>query len=157
MRQNPIEYLPNRPVPALTSEYANDGQPVIEQTSSPLPYRPQQHEEPSQEASTANSAPVPEAAVTKQANIRTVNLSVKLPTMGQDTKTAISPDEINDRLQEVEAQLKPSAKRLLQAVNEKVEASGASPRKRKSYLDIFNATVPDPEDVGLMSNVTLRK
>jgi len=71
--------------------------------------------------------------------------------MGQDTKTAISPDEINDRLQEVEAQLKPSAKRLLQAVNEKVEASGASPRKRKSYLDIFNATVPDPEDLGAIA------
>jgi type IV secretion system protein VirD4 len=61
------------------------------------------------------------------------------------------PADIKDRIVKVEARLKPSAERLLKAVKEKVEADGASPRKRKSYLDIFNATVPDPEDVDLPS------
>ena len=93
----------------------------------------------------------------KKANRRTVNLSVELPSTGRYTKSATPPAEIDDRIEEVEAKLKPSAERLLKAVNEKVEAYGASPRKRKSYLDIFNATVPDPEDIGLMTNVTLRK
>ncbi|WP_174813335.1 hypothetical protein [Ochrobactrum sp. MC-1LL] len=149
------EYLPHKPVPALTREYANEGQQAVEQTISPLPLRPQQHKEPSQEAGAANSPPIPPAGITKQKNNRTINLSVKLPAIVNDTKTAILPTEINDRLEVVEAQLKPSAERLLKAVTEKVEASSASPRMRKSYLDIFNATVPDPEDIGLMANITL--
>ena len=54
---------------------------------------------------------------------------------------------------DVEAQLKSTAERLLKVVHEKVEAGSASPRKRKSYLDIFNATVPDPEDIDLAMGV----
>jgi type IV secretion system protein VirD4 len=45
-----IEYLPHRPVPALTSEYASDGQQAVDQTIRPLPSRPQKHEEPPHEA-----------------------------------------------------------------------------------------------------------
>ncbi|MDH0370048.1 type IV secretory system conjugative DNA transfer family protein, partial [Brucella anthropi] len=150
-----IEYLPHRPVPALTREYASDGQQAVDQTIRPLPSRSQKHVQPPHEAAAPNSPSIPAAGVTKQANNRTVNLSVKLPVPRNDTKTAIPPAEINDRIDEVEAQLKPSAERLLKAVNEKVEGSGTSPRKRKSYLDIFNATVPDPEDIGLMTNVSL--
>ena len=152
-----IEYLPHRPVPALTSEYASVGQQVVEQTISPLPSRPQKHEELPHEADATNSQSIPEAGDRKKANRGAVNLSVELPSTGRYTKSATPPAEIDDRIEEVEAKLKPSAERLLKAVNEKVEAYGASPRKRKSYLDIFNATVPDPEDIGLMTNVTLRK
>lgn len=150
-----IEYLPNRPVPALTDEYANGGQQAVQQTISPLLFRSQQREEPPNEEDVTNFPSIPEADDGKKANSRTINRSVKLPSTGSDTKSATPPADIDDRIEEVEARLKPSAERLLKAVNEKVEASGTSPRKRKSYLDIFNATVLDPEDIGLMTNVTL--
>lgn len=147
-----IEYLPHRPVPALTSEYAQDGQRAAEQTISPLPYSPQPDEKPRPKASITASPSIPESGDGNQENTRTVNLNVKLPSTGIDKKSAIPPGNIDDRIEEVEAKLKPSAERLLKAVNEKVDASDTSPRKRKSYLDIFNATVPDPEDLGLMTS-----
>jgi len=150
-----IDYLPHRPVPALTSEYTKDGQRAAEQTISPLPYNPQPDEKPRPKASITASPSIPISGAWNQENTRTVNLNVKLPSTGIDKKSAIPPGNIDDRIEEVEAKLKPSAERLLQAVNEKVDASGTPPQKRKSYLDIFNATVPDPEDIVLMSNVTL--
>jgi len=122
-----IEYLPNRPVPALTDKYSN-------------------------EADATNSPSIPEADDRKKANSRTINRIVKLPSTGIDTKSKTPSADIDGRIEEVEARLKPSAERLLEAVNEKVEATGASPPKRKSYLDVFNATVPDPEVIELQSN-----
>jgi type IV secretion system protein VirD4 len=142
-----IDYLPHRPVPALTTEYANVGQQTVEQTASLLPSHPRSREEPRLKVIATPSPSIPEARDGKQENRRTVNLSVNLPSTGIDKKSAIPPIDIDDRIEEVEAKLKPSAERLLKAVNEKVDASATSPRKRKSYLDIFNATVPDPEDV----------
>lgn len=148
-----IEYLPNQPVPALTDEYANGAQQIAERVITSLP--PQLQEEHHESAVTSSSDPISETPDKNGTSPRTVNMAVKLTRKGKDKPSVVPPDDINDRIEVVEAKLKPSAERLLKAVNEKVEASGASPRKRKNYMEIFNATVPDPEDIGLMTNVTL--
>lgn len=145
-----IEYLPHRPVPALTDEYANGGQQVVEQVITPSPSQSQLQMERGQKADASNPDPI----IAKQSNSNIIDPSVKLPTDNAGS-SAVPTTNINNRIQNVEAQLKPSAERLLIAVSEKVDATGTSPRKRKNYIEIFNTTVPDPEDIGLMTNVML--
>jgi type IV secretion system protein VirD4 len=59
---------------------------------------------------------------------------------------------IENRIKAVEDGLKPSAERLKESVARKVEKLGdQSPTKRRNYLDIFSATVPDPLEVGIVS------
>ncbi|RWL02474.1 hypothetical protein [Mesorhizobium sp.] len=57
---------------------------------------------------------------------------------------------IENKIKAVEDGLKPSAERLKESVAQKIEKVGdKSPTKRRNYLDIFSATVPDPLDLGL--------
>ncbi|TIS11701.1 MAG: hypothetical protein E5X07_40515 [Mesorhizobium sp.] len=57
---------------------------------------------------------------------------------------------MENKIKSVEEALKPSAERLKESVSRKVEKLGdQSPTKRRNYLDIFSATVPDPIDIGL--------
>lgn len=150
-----IEYLPHRPIPALTSEYVVEGSKPPEQNIIARPSQPQLHEEPQLDSSGGDTEAVAEGRYKKQPDSRKVNLSVKLPSKRNRTSPSALPADINNHIMDVEAQLKSSAKRLLKVVHEKVEAGSASPRKRKSYLDIFNATVPVPEDIDLAMAVVV--
>ncbi|MCL7999752.1 type IV secretory system conjugative DNA transfer family protein [Brucella sp. 21LCYQ03] len=147
-----IDYLPLRPVPALTDEYASGGQQAVKHISTPPPSPSSLYEERGQKTESTSSALNGKTTGREEPLTKEVSLSVKLP-VRTASRSNVQPADIDDHIEKVEAKLKPSAERLLNAVNEKVEAAGISPRKRKSYLDIFDATVPDPEDIGLMSSV----
>ncbi|MGO1164848.1 type IV secretory system conjugative DNA transfer family protein [Brucella sp. C7-11G] len=147
-----IEYLPHMPVPALTDEYANGGQQAVEHLITPLPSPSSLYEERGQKTESTSSALNRKTTGQEEPPTKAISLTVKLP-VRTASRSNVQPADIDDHILKVEAKLKPSAERLLNAVNEKVEAAGISPRKRKSYLDIFDATVPDPEDIGLMSSV----
>jgi type IV secretion system protein VirD4 len=57
---------------------------------------------------------------------------------------------IRERARHAEERLKPTAEKLKQIVSAKVGSPGATtPQRRRSYLEIFDATVPDPLDIGL--------
>lgn len=148
-----IDYLPHRPVPALTDEYASGGQQAVRHVITPPPSPSSLYEERGQKTGSTSSALNGKTTGQEDPPTKAVSLSVKLP-VRTASRSNVQPADIDDHIEKVEAKLKPSAERLLNAVNEKVEAAGVSPRKRKSYLDIFDATVPDPEDIGLISSAT---
>lgn len=57
---------------------------------------------------------------------------------------------ISERVKHAEKRLKPTAEKLKHIVAEKVGATAsASPQRRRSYLEIFDATVPDPLEIGV--------
>lgn len=149
-----IEYLPPRAVPALTEDYAKAGDGTEETTSAaPSPTGVQTTKQDIVHAQQPdNSVKITASAASNQESNRAISMKVKLPsTTITDDNPNSRPVDVDARLKEVEAQLKPSAERLLKAVKDRAEDVAASPRKRKSYLEIFNATVPDPEDIGLAS------
>lgn len=148
-----IEYLHHRSIPALTDEYASGGQQAVKHVIAPTPSPSSLYEERGQKTESTSSALNRETTGQEEPPTKAVSLGVKLP-VRTASRSNVQPADINDHIEKVEAKLKPSAERLLSAVNEKVEAAGISPRKRKSYLDIFDATVPDPEDIGLISSAT---
>ncbi|MER8874594.1 type IV secretory system conjugative DNA transfer family protein, partial [Mesorhizobium sp. M0814] len=99
-------------------------------------------------------------AATKEPATRTVNHKASLPqpkratasSGGSGNEAEATPDvtTIDARIKTAEESLKPSAERLKETVSQKVEKLGqASPTKRRNYLDIFAATVPDPVELGL--------
>ena len=54
------------------------------------------------------------------------------------------------RAAEAANRLKPTAEKLKKIVDDKIAATdGSRPQRRKRYLEIFDATVPDPSDIGL--------
>lgn len=154
-----IEYLPVKPVPATTPEYARAGQ-ASEETAFPVtvaavlkPVTPP----------VTAPAIVPEQKSDEQASStaatshRTVNTTA-LRSNSKPAKKAFgggaegSKDVavIENKIKAVEDGLKPSAERLKESVAQKIEKVGdKSPTKRRNYLDIFSATVPDPLDLGL--------
>ncbi|MDT6942458.1 type IV secretory system conjugative DNA transfer family protein [Brucella pseudogrignonensis] len=149
-----IDYIPHRPVPALTDEYASGGQQAVKHVITRPPSPSSLYEERGPKTESTSSALNGRTTGREDPLTKEVSLSVKLP-VRTASRSNVQPADIDDHIEKVEAKLKPSAERLLNAVNEKVEAAGISPRKRKSYLDIFDATVPDPEDIGLISSVLL--
>ncbi|RWI62652.1 type IV secretory system conjugative DNA transfer family protein, partial [Mesorhizobium sp.] len=155
-----IEYLPVKPVPATTPEYARAGQAASEETAFPVtvaavlkPVTPP----------VTAPAIVPEQKSDEQASStaatshRTVNTTA-LRSNSKPAKKAFgggaegSKDAavIENKIKAVEDGLKPSAERLKESVAQKIEKVGdKSPTKRRNYLEIFSATVPDPLDLGL--------
>ncbi|RUV67266.1 type IV secretory system conjugative DNA transfer family protein, partial [Mesorhizobium sp. M5C.F.Ca.IN.020.14.1.1] len=154
-----IEYLPVKPVPATTPEYARAGQ-ASEETAFPVtvaavlkPVTPP--------VTAPAIVPVQksdeQASSTAATSHRTVN-STALRSNSKPAKKAFgggaegSKDVavIENKIKAVEDGLKPSAERLKESVAQKIEKVGdKSPTKRRNYLDIFSATVPDPLDLGL--------
>lgn len=155
-----VEYLPVKPVPATTPEYARAGQ-TSEETAFPVAVA----------AAVLKSATPPvtapaivrdqgsaeQASSTAAASRRTVNTTA-LRSKANPAKKAFgggaegSKDlaAIENKIKAVEDGLKPSAERLKESVAHKIEKVGdKSPTKRRNYLDIFSATVPDPLDLGL--------
>lgn len=153
----PIEYLPVKPVPALTDQYAKSGEPGKEE---PLPSPAVHVPETATVAppSAVESAPVSNSGSPPPAK-RTVNRKAALPktkatktVTGGGAPAEAKPDtaSIEARIKEVEDGLKPHAELLKEKVSEKVDKIGdVSPRKRRNYLDIFATTVPDPAELGL--------
>lgn len=107
-------------------------------------------------AATAKAEPV-----TKRAAARIVNRKASLPKPtrakaasngGSGNEAEATPDlaAVDARIKVAEESLKPSAERLKETVSQKVEKLGqVSPTKRRNYLDVFAATVPDPVELGL--------
>jgi type IV secretion system protein VirD4 len=57
---------------------------------------------------------------------------------------------MNDRVRQAESRLTATAEKLKRLVTDKAgDATTADVRRRKSYVEIFEATVPDPLDIGL--------
>ncbi|WP_114217125.1 type IV secretory system conjugative DNA transfer family protein [Ochrobactrum sp. 3-3] len=157
----PIEYLPVKPVPALTDEYAKGGEPGKEEPLPPpavqVPKKPTATVVP---PAAVESAPVSDSGSPPPGK-RTVNRKAALPktkttktVTGGGASAEAKPDitSIKARIKEVEDGLKPHAELLKEKVSEKVDKIGdVSPRKRRNYLDIFAATVPDPVELGLLA------
>jgi type IV secretion system protein VirD4 len=150
-----VEYLPVKPVPALTEEYAGNSKPTVEIVQDLEPAKAQ--------ATASAAAPVdehpesdpgrPASSSTRVVNRKAIDARKK-PTKSNSGAGAETSKRdvaaIEERIKTVEESLKPSAERLKATVAQKVEKLGErSPTKRKNYLDIFSATVPDPVDVGL--------
>ncbi|MGE0282087.1 MAG: type IV secretory system conjugative DNA transfer family protein [Rhizobiaceae bacterium] len=134
-----IEYLPYQPVPATTEAYTTTA---------------------------ASELPDPISAVrspSRDRDSRLMQTSATEPPNIQGTGSASQPADtsggaanklpIVDRMQQAEGRLRPTAEKLKRLITDKVggEASGNA-RQRKSYLEIFEATVPDPFDLGLASD-----
>lgn len=141
----PIEYLPFKPVPATTQQYAGD------------------EEAPEPPAATAKAPPLQNVSdntsrgSNEGAGGRAVSKSVPLDRAAADdsimskaVEVRRSPSETARMLEEAEKKLRPRAEKLKKVIEEKSQKdSGAPPRRRKSYLEIFQATVPDPADAGV--------
>ncbi|RWJ04434.1 MAG: type IV secretory system conjugative DNA transfer family protein [Mesorhizobium sp.] len=156
-----IEYLPVKPVPATTPEYARAGHAHEEAN---IPAIAAADVKPAAAPASVASAAIvhekePEAkASSPSASSRTVNpmaLRSKPKSVKKASRAGIESSKqdvaaIENKIKSVEEALKPSAERLKESVSRKVEKLGdQSPTKRRNYLDIFSATVPDPIDIGL--------
>jgi type IV secretion system protein VirD4 len=150
-----VEYLPPRPVPATTPEYAKGGVPSVE-----IPAPAHAQEEKSAIALPAEPAPVkPEPAAEEKGagpTKRTVNKKALRPKPKATTAktggagTSASLDDMEARIKAIEEDLKPKATQLKEAVETKVQKLGdKSPATRRNFMDIFNTTVPDPVEVGV--------
>ena len=161
----PIEYLPERPVPATTEAYAglatfteenlqgaDGGGGAAHAPKQVLRFRPRVAIEAVTEKKTARTRPNDQV----QTGNPTIPLRSQLGTTrrrpasrGSDGK--INASSIGERARHAEERLKPTAEKLRKIVHKKLEDAGsAQPQRRKSYLEIFDATVPDPLDIGLV-------
>ncbi len=149
-----VEYLPAKPIPATTPEYAKGGDPSIGIPSSTLV----KEERPA--AAAAEPVPVKQepAGDTKieAPAKRTVNKKALRPkpkaTTAKTGHAEASPSltAMEARIKAIEEGLKPKAAQIKKVVETKVEKLGdKSPAKRRNYMDIFSTTIPDPVDVGL--------
>lgn len=156
-----IEYLPVKPVPATTTEYARAGQvpeeaepqPVVVAAASTKPAALALEPvalpavAPEKEPETKASTPATNGRTVSKKALR-AKPAKRASGGGENAKE--NATAIEDRIKAVEHGLKPSAERLKESVARKVEKLGdQSPTKRRNYLDIFSATVPDPLEVGI--------
>lgn len=150
-----VEYLPVKPVPALTEEYAGNSKPTVEIVQGLAPAKAQAT---ALAAAAVDEHPESDPGRPASSSTRVVNRKAiearKKPAKSNSSAGAETSKRdiaaIEERIKAVEESLKPSAERLKATVAQKVEKLGErSPTKRKNYLDIFSATVPDPVDVGL--------
>ncbi|MVA12946.1 type IV secretion system DNA-binding domain-containing protein [Agrobacterium vitis] len=152
-----IEYLPSKPVPATTAEYENAGNvaPVAEpsaavQTNIPEA-DPAQKEPEKQMPPTMALEPADVTAPATTPAKRTVNpaaLTSKAkaspaarPKTPRKRNSSVSDDIA--RREEIEALHSLAAQKLREQVEK--NSVGKNPTKRKNIMDVFAATVPDPE------------
>ncbi|XOK15644.1 type IV secretory system conjugative DNA transfer family protein (plasmid) [Agrobacterium tumefaciens] len=135
-----VEYLPPKAVPATTREYAKGGDPSIE-VSSPAPTKEEKPVAAAREATTATKRTV---------NKKALQPKPKPVTAKADAETSASLAAMEARIKAMEEGLRPKAAQLKATVEAKVEKLGdKSPSARRSFMDIFNTTVPDPVEVGV--------
>lgn len=150
-----VDYLSPKPVPATTPEYAKGGDPSVE-IPSPAPAA----EEKPLTAAAAEAAPVKaEPAADEKAAApakRTVNKKALRPkskptaanTGGAEASASL--DAMEARIRAIEEGLKPKAAQLKEVVETIAEKLGdKSSTTRRNVTEIFNATVPDPAEVGV--------
>lgn len=152
-----VEYLAPKPVPATTPEYAKGGDPSAQMAPPPTV---------SEVQPAATVAPVEHVAETQglsrdsknEAHAkRTVNKkalrSKAKATAAKTDAEATALVAMEARIKQIEEGLKPRAVQLKATVGTKVEKLGArSPMTRRNFMDIFDATVPDPVEVGVASD-----
>ena len=152
-----IEYLLSKPVPATTAEYENAGNtaPVAEpsaavQTNMPEAGRAQKEPEkqiPATESLKPAEVTAP-AAIPAKRIVNPAALTSKAkskPAAGPKAprkRSSAASDDIARR-DEIEALHSLATKRLREQVEK--NSVGKNPTKRKNIMDVFAATVPDPE------------
>ena len=159
----PIEYLPERPVPATTEAYtgeiaSGDEEPAPTGVGDARAASPRELPL-GRRVGTAVKSRVrtPRALPGDQVHADTTAVAPRRLTTGtagslssrarNERNTAST---ISERVKHAEGRLKPTAEKLKHIVARKVGATtSASPQRRRSYLEIFDATIPDPLDIGL--------
>jgi type IV secretion system protein VirD4 len=129
-----IEYLPSAAVPATTPEYERAGRITEKEAHEPGPNQPEVQS--AVEPSTASVA-----KPNSEAGVRRVVNSAAIARVGAAVSSRATEDR--GRLKELEDNHSAAAARLKEIVEK--TATGKSPAKRKSVMDVFLATVPDPE------------
>jgi type IV secretion system protein VirD4 len=147
----PIEYLPERPVLATTEAYVGQTGPTQE-------FIPVVAAD-SQNASIAGATQRRTLRTSPTDNSKSAKPAIQprnptgMPRKGSNSKSSGERSDhslIRERARHAEERLKPTAEKLKQIVSAKVGSPGATtPQRRRSYLEIFDATVPDPLDIGL--------
>lgn len=163
----PIEYLPEMSVPATTETYAlktalHDDETHLTTLAATRPATDMPNPSSLSRQQNGGWAPPEESnrsdlvdeEISSTGRILTSKLKEDLsnPSSVRDFHERDRKDAgtISDRIRQAEGRLKPSAEKLKKIVNEKIQSAGSElPARRKSYLEIFEATVPDPPDVGL--------
>jgi type IV secretion system protein VirD4 len=144
-----VEYLAPQPVPATTSDYANGGAPSAMAPSPPVKEEKQtataDHPADNQDRpADANKDPPAKRAVNKKA----LRPKAKAEAAVTDAEAPAHLVAMEARIKAIEERLKTRANQLKATVATKVEKLGArSPTTRRNFIDIFNATVPDPVEV----------
>lgn len=129
-----IEYLPSAAVPATTPEYERAGRVVEKEGYEPDPRQPEIQ-------SAAEPATASVANPNSEARVRRVVNSAAIARVGASTPSRATEDR--ERLKELEDEHFAAADRLKEIVEK--TATGKSPAKRRNVMDVFLATVPDPE------------
>ncbi|RVG41625.1 type IV secretory system conjugative DNA transfer family protein, partial [Sinorhizobium meliloti] len=147
-----VDYLAPKPVPATTPEYAKGGDPSVEMPS-PAPAKEEKPSTAAAEAAPVEAEPATDAKAAAPAK-RTVNKKALRPkpkataanTGGVEASANLEAMEA--RIKAIEEGLKPKAAQLKEVVETKAEKlRDKSPTKRRNFMDIFSATVPDPVEV----------
>jgi type IV secretion system protein VirD4 len=158
----PIEYVPERPVPATTEAYAGEIASGDEEAAPtrigdvqaaslkepPLGRRVGIALKPQGRPRTLPSDKVyADTAAVAPRRVSTGTAGSSSPHARNERNTAST---ISERVKRAEERLKPTAEKLKHIVAKKVGATAsASPQRRRSYLEIFDATIPDPLDIGV--------
>ncbi len=158
----PLEYVPERPVPATTEAYAGEiasgdeesaptgiGDAQAASVKEPLlgrrggiALKPQGRPRtlPSDKVHVGTAAVAP----------RRVSTGTEGSSSSRARNEWSTASTISERVKHAEERLKPTAEKLKHIVAKRVGATtSASPQRRRSYLEIFDATIPDPLDIGL--------
>lgn len=135
----PIEYLPDQPVPATTEAYTRT------LASEPPEAVPTTH------PSSRNGVhPLHQAGASRRTGGRAAESGAQAANNRDCTSDVPS---IADRMHHAENRLGPTAEKLKRLISDKAGSRAlGNVRQRKSYLEIFEATVPDPLDIGLASD-----
>ncbi|MFK3968804.1 type IV secretory system conjugative DNA transfer family protein [Ensifer adhaerens] len=150
-----VEYLAPKPVPATTPEYAKGGDPSAEMAPPPLvkEVKPAAAVAPIEHAVEKQDHPVDakdEVPAKRTVNKKALRPKSKAEAAVTDAEAPAHLVAMEARIKAIEEGLKPQAIQLKAAVETKVEKLGErSPITRRNFMDIFDATVPDPVEVGV--------
>jgi type IV secretion system protein VirD4 len=147
-----VEYLAPQPVPATTPDYANGRDPCADMA--PIP--PAMEEKPATAvAPVEQDHPVDakdEVPAKRTVNKKALRTMAKAEAAVTDAEAPAQLVAMEARIKAIEDGLMPRAVQLKAAVETKVEKLGArSPTTRRNFMDIFDATVPDPVEVGVQA------
>lgn len=150
-----VEYLAPKPVPATTPEYAKGGDPSAEMAPPPLvkEEKPAAAVAPIEHAVEKQDHPVDakdEVPAKRTVNKKALRPKAKATAARTDAEAPANLVAMEARIKAIEEGLKPRAVQLKATVETKVEKLGErSPITRRNFMDIFDATVPDPVEVGV--------